>query len=57
MLTSSALDYAADPLTRAAIVASTASIPRSCICTWAWEQHRWHLNATYVGCPWHGSGT
>jgi hypothetical protein len=57
MLTSSALDYAQGPLTDEAIVASTASIPRSCICTWTWQHWHWHLDATFIGCPWHGRGT
>jgi hypothetical protein len=56
MQTSSALRYTEDPVTYGAIVASTADIPRSCICTWHWQRHRWHLDATFLGCPWHGRG-
>lgn len=57
MQTSAALRYAEGPVTYGATVASTASIPRSCICTWTWQQYRWHLINTYLGCPWHGKGT
>lgn len=56
-ITSSALDYVQGPVTYGAIVASTADIPRSCICYWDWYHSRWHLITTYIGCPWHGRGT
>lgn len=56
MQTSAALQYVEGPLAYGAIVASTADIPRSCICTWAWSWSRWHLIDTYLACPWHGKG-
>lgn len=54
MVTTAALDFAEGDITPAAVAASTAAIPRSCICTWRWTGRAWHLEGTFLACPWHG---
>jgi hypothetical protein len=28
-------------------------IPRTCPCTYEWDEGRWHRILTLPGCPWH----